>query len=131
MPAFQTIVEQDDAAEAVLEALRSHPYSPPTRKEIELASGATRDLFAALSREERIVQLDDEIYLDRAIFDEMVTATVSQIRESGAITVSELRDRFGSSRRYALAFLELLDSRGITRRQEDRRVLGNRADECA
>jgi selenocysteine-specific elongation factor len=131
LPAFQNMIGQESVALAVLEALRSQPYSPPTRKEIELASGATRDLFAALSREERIVRLDDDIYLDRASFDEMAVATLSQIRQSGAITVSELRDRFGSSRKYALAFLELLDSRGITRREGDRRVLGNRADVCA
>ncbi|HCG03407.1 MAG TPA: selenocysteine-specific translation elongation factor [Chloroflexi bacterium] len=131
LPTFQSMIGQEGVARAVLDALRSRPYAPPTRKELELASGATPDLFAALSRQERIVRLDDDIYLDRDVFDEMVDGTLSQIRESGAITVSELRDRFGSSRRYALAFLELLDARGITRRDGDRRVLGSRAGACA
>jgi selenocysteine-specific elongation factor len=37
--------------------------------------------------------------------------------------VGQLRDRFGSSRKYALAFLEQLDERKVTRRVGEGRVL--------
>jgi selenocysteine-specific elongation factor len=39
------------------------------------------------------------------------------------VSVGQLRDRFGSSRKYALAFLEHLDEQRITRRAGDSRVL--------
>ena len=41
------------------------------------------------------------------------------------LTVAVLRDRFQTTRRYALDFLERLDALGITRRQGDERVLGS------
>jgi selenocysteine-specific elongation factor len=130
LPTFQASLGEQEVAMAVLDRLRSQPHSPPTRTEIQNSTGATQDLFAALEREGRIVRLDADVYLDRGVFDEMVAATLSRIRASGTITVAELRDLFGSSRRYALAFLELMDARGITFREGDRRVLGKRGAAC-
>jgi selenocysteine-specific elongation factor len=45
------------------------------------------------------------------------------IGREGAITVAQARDLFGSSRKYVLAFLEHLDSTGVTKRNGDERVL--------
>jgi selenocysteine-specific elongation factor len=39
------------------------------------------------------------------------------------LTVAEFRDRFNTSRRYALAFLEYLDVIGVTLREGDNRRL--------
>jgi selenocysteine-specific elongation factor len=41
--------------------------------------------------------------------------------------VAQFRDRFNTSRRYALAFLEHLDSIGVTLREGDLRRLKNRS----
>jgi selenocysteine-specific elongation factor len=53
----------------------------------------------------------------------MIEWVVSQIGEAGGVTVAQFRDRFGSSRKYALALLEHLDERKITRRIGDARIL--------
>ena len=42
---------------------------------------------------------------------------------SGSITVAQLRDRMGASRRPVLALLEHLDAARVTRRVGDARVL--------
>ena len=39
----------------------------------------------------------------------------------------EVRDRFKTSRKYALALMEYLDKQGITKRKGDERVLGNKS----
>jgi selenocysteine-specific elongation factor len=44
------------------------------------------------------------------------------IDETGSVSVAQMRDRFGTTRKYALAVLEYLDSKRITRRQDDVRV---------
>jgi len=44
----------------------------------------------------------------------------------GDITVGSVRDATGSSRKYILPLLELLDSLGITRRVQDKRILKRR-----
>ncbi|KRT75738.1 MAG: selenocysteine-specific translation elongation factor, selenocysteine-specific elongation factor, partial [Armatimonadetes bacterium CSP1-3] len=47
----------------------------------------------------------------------------AQIEASGEITVAQLRDTLGTSRKFALALLEYFDGIRLTRRVGDRRVL--------
>ena len=49
------------------------------------------------------------------------------IDRDGSVTASGLRDRFNTSRKYAIGLLEHLDSVGITRRAGDARVRGHRS----
>jgi selenocysteine-specific elongation factor len=53
----------------------------------------------------------------------MIEWVRQQIGATGNVTVAQFRDHFGSSRKYALALLEHLDERKITRRAGDARVL--------
>ena len=64
----------------------------------------------------------DVVYL-RDTYEEMVATVRTMIAEQGAITVAGYRDRFQTSRKYALALLEHLDQNRITRRVGDERVL--------
>ena len=49
------------------------------------------------------------------------------IARDGRVTLPELRDRLGISRREAKAFLDYFDAAGVTRRRlDDSRVLRNR-----
>ena len=48
---------------------------------------------------------------------------MSTIKEHGKINVGQVRDRFQTSRKYALSLLEHLDQQRITRRVGDDRVL--------
>ena len=45
----------------------------------------------------------------------------------GEITVASVRNSTGSSRKYILPLLELLDSLGVTRRVQDKRILKKRS----
>ena len=53
----------------------------------------------------------------------MVDKIVAHLKTKGSVTVAEVRDMFGSSRKYVLALLEHLDEQKITRRVGDERVL--------
>jgi selenocysteine-specific elongation factor len=53
-----------------------------------------------------------------------LAATLLASRPTG-FTVSEFREAAGISRKHAVPLLAELDSRGITRRREDRRIAGN------
>jgi selenocysteine-specific elongation factor len=57
-------------------------------------------------------------------YTEMVEKVVAALREKPAISLAEVRDLFGTSRRYAQALLEHLDSKRITLRRGDDHVLG-------
>ena len=47
----------------------------------------------------------------------------AHLAAQGTITLAEVRDLFGTSRKYAQAVLEEMDARRITRREGDGRVL--------
>ena len=61
--------------------------------------------------------------LARGAFEEARSVVVSLIRDHGAITLAEARDRLGTSRRVAQALLETLDRHRVTRREGEGRVL--------
>jgi selenocysteine-specific elongation factor len=52
-----------------------------------------------------------------------VAGIVDFIKANGSMTVAQVRDQFGTSRKYALALMERLDELKITKRVGDERVL--------
>ncbi len=115
---------QEGRAAAVRTALAAAPYTPPTLGDIP---GVDAALLEALGESGEIVEIAPGLYLGRAAYDAMVAATLEIIDEADVVTVAALRDRFGTSRKYALAILEHLDDERITRRAGDNRVRGPRA----
>ncbi|MCZ7542660.1 MAG: SelB C-terminal domain-containing protein [Anaerolineae bacterium] len=61
--------------------------------------------------------------LTPATYNEMLAAVREIVGAKGEITAAELRDRFNTTRKYAIGLLEHLDAIGVTRRVGDARVL--------
>jgi selenocysteine-specific elongation factor len=80
-------------------------------------------LLAYLAESGRVVDTGAGVVFDAGVFDEMLERTRAHIARNGAITLAEVRDLFGTSRKYAQAFLEHLDALHITRRAGDLRSL--------
>jgi selenocysteine-specific elongation factor len=53
----------------------------------------------------------------------MKSGLIKYLEEQGEITLAQFRDMFGTSRKYALAFLEYMDRLGITVRVDEVRKL--------
>jgi selenocysteine-specific elongation factor len=120
-----------EEAERVLRALAEHPFSPPSGADLLARARTDTRFLEALAREGRIVCVADGLYLERSMYDRQVCDIVAAIETDGEITVAAVRDRYGTSRKYALALLEHLDDERITRRVGDRRILGSRRPVCA
>jgi len=56
-------------------------------------------------------------------YEEMVTRIIDHLNAEGSVTVAQVRDMFGTSRKYVLALLGTMDEKRITRRVGDERVL--------
>jgi selenocysteine-specific elongation factor len=72
-----------------------------------------------------LVRITQDIVITPALLaraEELVRASAAP----PGLTVSSFREALGTSRKYALPILEYFDSRGITRRQGDVRVLRSR-----
>jgi selenocysteine-specific elongation factor len=103
---------------ALRAAFAANPASPPDPADL----GLDPELIAALIDRGDLVKVTADIYYDRATYDAMVARILGVIDSEGSITVADLRDRFGTSRKYAVPFLEHLDEVRVTRRKGDVRV---------
>ena len=81
-------------------------------------------LLALLSEQGRVVRAGD-VALDGQTYSTLEEKVVDHLRANGKVTVAEVRDMLGTSRKYSLALLEHLDDVKITRRMGDERVLLN------
>jgi selenocysteine-specific elongation factor len=119
IPSFQITLTpvQQGKIDAFIKALEKNPYTPPTDTVLE------PDLLNLLVAQKKAVKLSEDIVFSAAAYDRAVGTLVDYIKSKGKVTVGEVRDMFGTSRKYALALLEYLDRIKLTRRVGDDRVL--------
>ena len=65
-------------------------------------------------------------YWATSTLDQVMATIASEMESRGQITLAQVRDLFGTSRRYAQALLEHMDSEGMTLRVGDARRLRKR-----
>ncbi len=106
---------------ALMRKFEEAPFSPPTIKAAQAEVG--EEILNALFEQGKLVKVSAEVAFRQSDYEKMTAMLRSRLKEKGKITLSETRDLFGTSRRYAQAFLENLDAAGITRREGDYRVL--------
>ncbi len=108
---------QQAALDRFQKALRENPYNPPSEAVPE------PDILAILVARGEAVKVAEGIVYSKQAFDDMVARITARIRENGKVSLGEVRDMFGSSRKYVQALLEYLDGERITKRVGDDRVL--------
>ncbi|MEE9278498.1 MAG: selenocysteine-specific translation elongation factor [Dehalococcoidia bacterium] len=81
------------------------------------------ELAGYLESQGAVVRVAEGMYFDADTHAAMVEQVVGALREREQITLAEVRDLLGTSRKVAQAFLEDLDRRRVTRRVGDARVL--------
>ena len=107
----------------IRESLSHKPFDPPPRREIEPDRRAQHVLRFLIDSGEVIGVSPDAVLL-RDNFEHMKARITEFISKHGPATVSELRQALESSRRIMVPLLERLDRDGVTRRVEDKRILG-------
>jgi selenocysteine-specific elongation factor len=112
-----------EGAEELLARLAADPFSPPP------LAPAEREAAAHLAEAGRAVLAGRDLAFTARAYAEAREAAVAIATERGSVTIAQLRDRLGCSRRYAQALLEAFDAEGITRRIGDERVLRRRGRE--
>jgi selenocysteine-specific elongation factor len=111
-------------------AFRSARFSAPLEDDVRLRLGLNPSVFNpalnALLRSGDLVRLATKVIYHRETLEEARAAVAGLIERHGAVTIAELRDRLGVSRKYAQAILEHFDKTGFTTRIEDRHILAKR-----
>ena len=108
---------QQAKIDAFLKSLADSPYAPPGELIPE------PDLVNMLIEQGKAVKVSDNVVFSTRAYREMLDKITAQIKEKGKISLGEVRDMFGTSRKYAQALLEYLDREKVTKRVGDDRVL--------
>jgi selenocysteine-specific elongation factor len=107
----------------LLDLLGTEPFAPPSLAEAMRTTGATSEIVRVLAQRGDLERLSDDIAFTRDAYERAVGAVRDLIATTGSVSVAQLRDRLGASRRPMLALLEHLDAVKVTRRVGDARVL--------
>jgi selenocysteine-specific elongation factor len=115
--------ESDGPANKLLEVLGRQPFAPPSLPDAMKTSGAGPEVLRALVQRGALVRISDDIAFTEDAYAKAVAMVKDVIASAGSVTVAQMRDRMGASRRPVLALLEHLDAERVTRRVGDGRVL--------
>lgn len=115
------------AVAAVANSLRAGGLTPPGPEALAKlvpARIAVADVLHYLSATGAAVPLAAGIWMHEEAVDQAAKTVTAVLRADGEATMSVLRERLGTSRKFAVPLLEHFDRLGITRRHGDVRTLG-------
>ncbi len=81
------------------------------------------EVFNSLVYKKELIRLDEEIYIQKDLYNNSIEKLRDFISKNGSITVGEFRDLLNTNRKIALILLESYDQQGLTKRDENKRVL--------
>jgi selenocysteine-specific elongation factor len=111
-------IELSSSARALEERLRNAGVEPPLDAEVDAGD------LAALRETGRAVRVTKAMHYHAEVLDEIRGRVIALAgRKGGEITLAQLRDELGTSRKFAQALLEHFDSEKVTIRRGDAHVL--------
>ena len=108
---------QKGEVDRFLGVLREHRYSPPAWNKIDA------ELLGALADRRKVVSAGPDVVFAAEVYDEMLDTVVDFCHSNSEISINNVRDLLGTSRKYSLALLEQLDRDNVTMRVGDMRKL--------
>lgn len=101
-------------------ALHEGGFAPPDPE------GVARDELRELVRRGEVI-VEDGVYFSPLVIDDAAKLLAEMLAEQpDGVTVSEIRQRMGNTRKHAMPLINRLDAGGITRRRENLRIAGPR-----
>jgi len=119
--------EQQKAADRLEQDFLSAAAAPPSPEEALGRAGLSGDeeheLFQVLLEARKLVRVKESLYFHAQALDAIQDKLVTMLRERKEIGPGDIKDLLGISRKYAIPLLEFFDSRRVTTRVGERRVL--------
>jgi selenocysteine-specific elongation factor len=107
--------------------LEEKGFNPPTKAELagelSMKERQVGDMLKLMHNEGNVTRINDDIAITRKSYEKMIGLLKGHYSKKSDMTVAEFRDLLGTTRKYALPYLEHLDSNSITLRVGDVRKL--------
>jgi selenocysteine-specific elongation factor len=117
------------AYDQIMTALRAQKYEPPTLATLAAGGKVHQQAIKYIIESGEGYRCGSEFLFLSDVWSEVVSFVRQQLREKGRLSVAELKDRFGLTRKYSIPILEELDRLSITQREGDFRTKGKRFEE--
>ncbi|EHM12876.1 selenocysteine-specific elongation factor SelB [Jonquetella anthropi DSM 22815] len=130
LPSFVPLGDEafEKSRTAVLDACRAAGYQFLTIEElggaVSMKAKGLADLLAQLKKGGDAVVLDGTFVTSREMVDQLVEK-LSAVQ--GGVSLADVRELTGSSRKFTVPVMEYLDGQGITRRVGDKRIVLRRS----
>jgi selenocysteine-specific elongation factor len=107
----------------IIELLDRNRFQPPMKEELcaELKIDQKRmsDILNLLTKGGKIIRISESLYITNETYESIILLLKTFFSGKKELSVAEFRDLLNTSRKYALPFLEYLDSKRITVRTGD------------
>lgn len=111
----------------LVELFEKAELAPPTVKECQEFATKNKEsvpqLLKIAAAGNELVEIEEGLYLHPKTYAVVRTKLLDRLASGAGVTVSEIKDIWGVSRKYALPFCEHFDQIGVTRRDGDLRFL--------
>lgn len=122
--------KEQQLAHQILTIFKETGFSTPLEEDICRETGATPETFGnimtALMEQGYLVRISEKVTYHREYVEKAKEIVTEHINTKQNITVADLRDKLGISRKYALAILEYFDAIGLTKREGDKHLSGQK-----
>lgn len=112
---------QQGKVDRLMAQFRQAGINSPSPKECQEWVG--EDVYFALVDLGELQPVNESVVYAAAEYQKYIQAILDYLRAQGKINAAQVRDLFNTSRKYAIALLEHLDEKKLTRREGDDRVL--------
>jgi selenocysteine-specific elongation factor len=107
----------------ILRILKDNPTNPPNEKMLISQIAGGKEIINFLIQEGEIVKLSDGILLESKNYDIMKNKLIDFLKINGSISIAQVRELLGISRKYIIPLLNKMDEEKITQRKENVRIL--------
>lgn len=120
-PEFQVCKDKtyEKVSDIFLNSLEKAGYDFTRYSEIDfkgVPQGIVDDILNILLQENKIVKVSDDMYTLTSCMEKARDAIIDRLKENPVITIAEVRDIFGTSRKSAKPILEYMDSIKVTKK---------------
>lgn len=118
-------VQQDNNQQEIENAFLQGGFSPESPDQIAARFPKMKNfkqVLESLVNTGKLVRVEEKILLHADYYNKALTLAKEHVDQNGQITLAEMRDLMGASRKFAVAVLEYWDKRGITKKVGDART---------
>jgi selenocysteine-specific elongation factor len=107
----------------ILKILKDNPANPPNEKTLISQITGGKEIIDFLIQEGEITKLSDGILLESKNYDIIKSKLIDFLKMNGSISIAQVRELLGISRKYIIPLLNKMDEEKITQRKENVRIL--------